>query len=482
MPKNVLLLCSDQHRRDVAGCYGHPIVETPHLDSLAVRGTRFTHAYTPSPICVSARACMATGYYAHQVGAWDNAAPYTGVEATSWGHRLTAHGIRVTTIGKLHYRSQQDPTGFPDQRLPMHVKGGSGNLYGLLREEMPPLASFRTQVENAGPGISDYATYDAQVARAAVHWLHEEADTQTPWALKVSFANPHPPFLAPTEFAERYAPNEVPLPANWQAADWPHHPAIDWLRRQQKIDTPFDETIVRRAIATYFGMVSYVDSLIGDVLNALDATGQTNETLVIYTSDHGEMLGEKGLWFKCCMYEASVGIPFIMAGPGVPRGDVCKAPCSLVDLYPTLLEAFDISAPTDEPPRPGESLLSLAGTPARQRSIFSEFHGALSRSAVAMLRTDRWKFIDYANATPQLFDVQQDPHEQVDLAENADYAELIAGLSAELQTIADPNVLDQRAKADQHRRLEAAGGRDRLLAEGFTTAYTPPPMRGTTTS
>lgn len=472
--KNVMFICSDQHARPVSGAYGHAQAQTPHLDALAARGTRFANAYTPSPICVSARACMATGRHAHQLGTWDNAAPYTGAEARSWGHALTDAGVAVTTIGKLHYRSDTDDTGFPDQRLAMHVKGGSGNLYGLLREHMPPLATFRPQVENAGAGISDYTQYDTVVADAAVRWLHDEAP-DTPWALMVSFANPHPPFTAPPEYLALYPPESITLPDDWQVERWPHHPAIDWLRRQQQIDTPFDEATVRRAIATYYAMVTFVDAQVGRVLAALDAAGQRDETTIIYTSDHGEMHGEHGLWFKCCMYEASVGVPLLLAGPDVPIGAVCDTAVSLVDIAPTLLDITGVSSGALGAGLPGRSLLEIAHTPAHTRPIFSEFHGALSASGMFMLREGQWKYVFYAGQPPQLFDLNADPLEQHDLYGGPAYAPILAALHVRLLAIANPDALDWQAKADQRRRLEAAGGEAALLAQGFNIAYTPPP-------
>jgi choline-sulfatase len=472
--KNILFLCSDQHARHVSGGYGHAQVQTPHLDALAARGTRFANAYTPSPICVSARACIATGRYAHQLGAWDNAAPYTGAEARSWGHTLTEAGITVTTIGKLHYRSAADDTGFPDQRLAMHVKGGSGNLYGLLREHMPPLTTFRPQIANAGVGVSDYAQYDTAVADAAVRWLHNEAP-EKPWALMVSFANPHPPFTASSEYLALYPPESITLPDDWQAERWPHHPAIDWLRRQQQIDTPFDEATVRRAIATYYAMVTFVDAQVGRVLAALDEAGLRDTTTIIYTSDHGEMAGEHGLWFKCCMYEASVGVPLLLAGPDVPAGAVCETSVSLVDIAPTLLDVLGVSSGALGAGLPGTSLLDIAHAPAYTRPIFSEFHGALSASGMFMLREGQFKYVFYAGQPPQLFDLDADPLEQHDQFANPDTAPIVATLHARLLTIADPDALDRQAKADQRRRLDAAGGAAALMAQGFNIAYTPPP-------
>ena len=153
-PSNLLVLMSDQHNRLMMGCAGHPDVKTPNLDALAARGTRFANAYTNSPICVPSRAAMATGRYPHQFGVWDNAAPYTGRPA-SWGHRLTAAGRHVTTIGKLHFRGADDDTGFPDQRIALHCHEGLGDYQGLLRQDMPPRFQHRKYLLEAGPGDSE---------------------------------------------------------------------------------------------------------------------------------------------------------------------------------------------------------------------------------------------------------------------------------------------------------------------------------------
>src|ERR687888_446111 len=164
-------------------------------------GTRFTAAYTNTPICVPARACLATGRYAHTIDSWDNATPYVGTEAPSWGHRLTTQGYKVTTIGKLHYRKVGDPSGFPDQRLAMHVLDGVGDLYQLLRADMPVRPHSRRQVLEAGPGEVEYTRYDRAIGREAAKWLREEAPRETkPWALFVSFTYPHFPLGVPEPY------------------------------------------------------------------------------------------------------------------------------------------------------------------------------------------------------------------------------------------------------------------------------------------
>lgn len=297
-PTNVLLICSDEHTRRVLGCYGNALVRTPNLDALAAGGTRFTNAYSPFPICVPARACLATGRYAHQLGTWDNGAPYTGAEAPSWGHRLTAQGHTVTTVGKLHFRSANDPTGFPDQRLPMHVLDGKGDIFGLLRADSPVRpASVRKYANEAGAGESEYTRYDRAIAQEAAQWLTREAVGQAePWALLVSLVHPHFPLTVPEEYLRLYPPEAVPLPLRGRPEEWPQHLALTWRRRIQALDEPFPEATLRRAIAAYYGMVTFLDEQVGIVLRALAASGQAETTRIVYTTDHGEMLGDHGLW------------------------------------------------------------------------------------------------------------------------------------------------------------------------------------------
>jgi choline-sulfatase len=154
-PTNVLFILSDEHTRRVLGSYGNRIVRTPHLDALATRGTRFASAYCQTPICVPSRGSLATGRWPHAIDSWDNATPYVGTEASSWGHRLTAQGHSVTTVGKLHYRRADDPSGFSDQRVPLHVVDGTGDLYGLLRGDMPPRPQSLRHVIEARAGESE---------------------------------------------------------------------------------------------------------------------------------------------------------------------------------------------------------------------------------------------------------------------------------------------------------------------------------------
>ncbi|MEM8698977.1 MAG: sulfatase-like hydrolase/transferase, partial [Pseudomonadota bacterium] len=209
MAKNFLIVISDEHRRDAMGCMGHPIVKTPHLDSLAARGTLFTNAYTPSPMCVPTRAALATGLPVHRCGFWDSAHPYDG-SIESWMHRIRAAGTETVSIGKLHFRSREDDTGFSRQILPMHVVGGVGWTIGLLRQDPPSYPLGGELAEDVGAGESSYTEYDRAITDAAEAWLSDPPEHA--WAAFVSLVSPHYPLTAPEEFHALYDPTAMPPP------------------------------------------------------------------------------------------------------------------------------------------------------------------------------------------------------------------------------------------------------------------------------
>lgn len=473
-PTNVLVLMSDQHSRSALGCYGNPIVQTPNLDGLAARGTRFLNAYTPSPVCVPARASFVTGRYVHELECWDNNRPYTGAEAPSWGKRLSEQGHHVTTIGKLHYTEETLAEALPDQRLPMYVVKGAA--IGHLRGEMPVRVDSREHVEAAGEGESDYTRFDTAVADAAVRWLRDEAPRHdSPWALFVSLTTPHFPLRVPARYLSRYPSDEMPLPVSWRAEEWPRHPALEANRRLQDQQRPFTESQIRGAVAAYYGLVSFMDDQMGRVLEALVDAGLESETRIVYTSDHGESLGAHGLWWKSNMYEGACAIPLVIAGPGTPASGVCETPVSLVDVYPTVVAGVGARFHDDDATLPGRSLWDIAAAPGDlERIAFSEYHDAFSEAGVFMLRYRNFKYVYYVDAAPQLFDLGSDPDETNDRAADPDLQDVLELLHRRLTEIIDPEDVDRRARADQRCRVEAAGG-TRAVAATFTHTYTPAP-------
>ena len=474
-PQNLLIILSDEHTPGAMGCAGHPVVKTPHLDRLAARGTLFRNAYCTSPICVPSRASLATGLYVSDTGYWDNAKPYEG-SVPSWAHRLNHAGHRALSIGKLHYRSTSDPNGWSEERLPMHVVAGLGDLMGTVRDSRARHRKFRGYHEEAGPGESTYSLYDRNIAAEAVRWLKEEAPghRDKPWALFVSLVCPHPPLKAPDDFYALYPPQTVPWPTDHDPGDRPEHPADRDLREFFDIATPFPEDVVRRSVAAYFGLCSFLDHHVGVLLDTVEEAGLMDSTRVLYTSDHGEMNGEKGIWGKCIMYEPSVGVPMILAGDGVPVGASVATPVSLVDVFPTVRDGVGLAAPDEDRVLRGRSLIDIAGGADGDRPAFAEFHAAGSTTASFMVRQGDLKYIHHVGYRPQLFDMATDPREKNDLGDDPTFAAERRDMEALLRAMVDPDAVNARAKADQAARLAAVGGADTALARG-SFGYTPAP-------
>ncbi len=473
MPSNVLFILSDEHARDISGCYGNQIVQTPNIDALSARGVTFDHAYCNSPICVPSRASLATGEYAHRTRYWDNAHPYDGA-APTWHHNLRGAGHEVVSIGKLHYRSPEDDAGFSECQHPIYVPDGQGDVIGLLRKNGRPRKAASAMAEKAGSGTSGYSDFDHRVADAAVDWVSRRSQSSDkPWVLYVSFVLPHFPLIAPKEFFDMYADAPIPMPDQYEPAQRPSHPGVDAYRNSFNYDDYFDAKTLRVALQAYYGMCSYLDHNIGRVLSALTASGLEDDTLVIYASDHGESLGNRGLWGKSLFYEDSCAVPMIMAGPGVEKDARCETPVSLVDIYPTIVEAAGGALDERERALPGSDLRQLAREPARDRAVFSEYHAAGSTSGGFMVRKGDWKLIYYVGHEPQLFNLADDPREINDLAGQEQTADVQADLEAELSRIVDPEKADAQAFSDQTKRIEQLGGVDAIRAKaeiGFTPA------------
>lgn len=473
-------MMSDEHNPKVLGCAGHPVIHTPNLDALAARGTSFSSCYTTSPVCIPARAGFACGKYIHQIGYWDNADAYDGA-APSWHHLLRGNGHRVASVGKLHFRLAGEDHGFSEEIIPMHIYQGKGDLLGLIRDDMPPRGNSKKMIAMAGPGESTYTLYDKDICSRAQVWLHEQATRRgassqdKPWALFVSFVAPHFPLTAPPEHYYRYWKRELPMPKLYAREERPKHPYIvDYSRNFNYDDYFASPQDVKKALAGYFGLVSYLDENIGKVLAALRDAGLADDTVVMYTSDHGDNLGARGLWGKSTMYEEIAGVPMILAGPGVPAGKRVATPVSHVDAFPTILEIAGEGMPAGFP---GFSLIEIAEGLKPERTVLSEYHGMGSSTGAFAVRVGKWKYVHYAKYGPQLFDLEQDPDETRDLAlDLADpaHAAALEECRLRLYAICDPADVDRRARARQAELLALNGGREAVIERG-DFGFTPAP-------
>lgn len=469
-PANMLVIMSDQHNPKMLGELGHEWMHTPNLDGLARRGTRFDCAYCNSPLCVPSRASFATGRYVHENGCWDNAIAYQG-NHPSWGHRLQAAGNPVFSIGKLHYRSEDDDTGFDEQIVPMHIMMGVGDLHGSIRPELPVRYQARQYVEEIGPGETKYQVYDLDITRRACDFIRNRAPTMTekPWVLFVSMICPHFPIVAPQRFYNMYPYDSLP---DFKPADEDLFKSHPWW---QGFNDCFiyeryikDDEHRKRILASYLGSCSFMDENVGRVLKALDYSGLGDNTRVVYLSDHGDNIGARRIWGKSTMHDESAGIPLIMAGPGIPNGHVCRTPVSIVDMFPTILDGAGAPFGPGDDSLPGRSLLDIAGeADDKTRVAFSEYHAAGAISGAYMLRTFRYKYIHYAGGyDPELYDLEREPEEMNNVAADPNYAGTLARLRNQLLELIDPEKINEQALSDQARLIDRHGGREAIIARG----------------
>jgi choline-sulfatase len=472
---NVLFIISDQHQQKVTGCYGHDFIQTPNIDGLAVGGTRFTTAYTNSPICVPARAALATGRYVHDTGYWDNSHAYDG-RVKSWHQMAREHGANAVSIGKLHFQQDCDPAGFDEQIIPMHMVGVFGDVRECVKRPLaPPLKRSRT-AEQIGSGETDYTKYDTDVMTKTCEWLRDKGTSKTdkPWVLMSSFVCPHPPHIAPQEFYDLYDGIDIPIP-KLSDISVSLHPWIQLQQRSRNHEdflTPEKKQVLLKA---YYGCTTFLDHNIGKVLQALDDSGLRDDTIIIYTTDHGENLGARRLWGKSNMYEEACALPMIISGPDIPEGRVSTTPVTLIDIAPTILDAIDQNGVAAKEGLPGTSLIQISNKVSNpDRIAFSEYFAAAADRATFMIRKGNYKYIHYEGYEPELFDLEEDQEEMKNLACDPDYQSVLAEYQNDLRKIVDPAGADERAYRAQEALLNEFGGREKAIAKGAVQG-TPPP-------
>ncbi|HCH22843.1 MAG TPA: sulfatase [Oceanospirillaceae bacterium] len=468
--QNLIIILSDEHQARAMGCVGHPFVKTPHLDKLAARSTLYSNAYTPSPICVPARAAFATGRYAHQISTWDNAMPYTG-DPKGWGHALQDAGVRVESIGKLHYRKDDDPTGFDKLHLPMQVAGGTGMVWASFRKLDERFSHGKRMLgDYIGPGESPYTQYDTRITDLTVDWLQQAAEQEQPWCLYVGLVAPHFPLICPQEFYNLYPEGSLPEPKLHPTTGYQRHPWVELQNALMDSEANFtDEAERQRAFSAYYGLCSWLDSNVGEIMQTLEATGLADNTTVIYSSDHGDNVGARGLWGKSNMYEEAAAVPMLVARPG-QTAEVTTTPVSLVDIAATVLDHFNLP---EDPAYVGNSLYQLPAHD-QNRVVYSEYHAVGAVTGAFMVRQGDWKLIHYHDFEPELFNLNTDSEELTNLSADPAYADMLQHMYAILAEICDTKQVEWQAHEDQDAMIEAYGGREVAITLGAPAA-TPAP-------
>ncbi len=387
---NLLFLCADDHRADAVGALGHPVLRTPHWDRLTHEGTTFTHMFTTVPICTPARAELLTGCNAFSNGVrWFG--DTTDPARTTLAQGFAGAGYQTFFTGKWHNDGTPDTRGYEITRRV---------FVGGMRDHVMTF-------EENGHSVSGFSS--ELFAEAAMQFIGgENRDTGRPWLAQVAFTAPHDPRTPPPGW--RPDPATLPLPPSFL----PEH-AFDngemTIRDEQLEKWPRTPDAVREHLADYYGMLAHLDAQVGRLLDALEATGQAQNTLVVYTGDHGLAVGSHGLMGKMSMYDHSVRVPLLLRGPGVPAGIRSAALCQSFDLFPTLCDLAGVPIPPSV--AEGRSLrpVLLGEASAHRDAVFGAY-----RDVQRMVRTARWKYIEYPQINKtQLFDLENDPHELSDL-------------------------------------------------------------------
>lgn len=462
--QNTIVICSDEHHFRYSGYAGHPYVQTPNLDELAKDGAVFQRAYCPSPVCTPSRMGFITGKYVSQIGSWFIGCPLDKREST-WASRLSAAGVHTTMLGKMDFCGPYQSGGFDDYRIierrgafkpyPRIAPLGSRTKDYVREDKLRHIlhSGIRKDIQTDGRGGHDdelgFFDHDRMVTQWALDFLRakEKKREKKPWVLYLGYLMPHWPYICPKEYFDLYYPNRVNMPFDCVMPENERlHPAIRAFQRACNFKDVTQEDI-RRVLASYSGMITAMDGMIGQVLSELKRQGIYENTNILYTSDHGDSCGEHGLFYKQCSYDGSAAVPLIVKGPCVQPGITVTTPVTLVDMYPTLLSLYGLSPEVD---RPGKSWIPLLrGESAYGMSYaFCEYHGNFFRDSWYMLLQDGFKYTYYVGDRPTLYNIEQDPHEMNDLAGEADQVSRLVAFEKLLREILNPEEVDRKSKED----------------------------------
>ncbi|MEO1492183.1 MAG: choline-sulfatase [Pseudomonadota bacterium] len=459
---NIVLIMADQLAPHFTGAYGHPLVKTPHIDALAARGARFDAAYCNAPLCAPSRFSFMSGQLVTRIAAYDNASEFPATIPT-FAHYLRRAGYRTCLSGKMHFVGPDQLHGF-EERLTTDIYPADHAWtpdWELPDERIDSFYHNMDAVKNAGKAAATFQyEYDEETAFFARRRIFEYAMEKTaPFCMVVSFIHPHDPYVARPEWWDLYDHDAIDMPGSPQATD-PHSTRL-MAGIEADLHVP-TEAEVRNARHAYYANTSYFDSKVGAVVRVLEESDQLDNTVIIVTADHGDMLGERGLWYKMAFFEHSARVPLIMAGPGLAQ-NVVETPCSLVDLLPTFLEIAGIEGELGMP-IDGHSLWGYASgawteDPNNEGLAIGEYCAEMAPGTpVFMIRRGRWKYIHCDADPPQFYDVVADPQELDNLIGQPDYAGIAADFAAEVRDRWDSAKIsaDVIATQKQRRAVHAA--------------------------
>jgi len=453
---NFLFIMADQMAAPALPIYGNKVVKTPNLENLAEGGVVFENNYCNFPLCAPSRFSMLSGQLCSRIGAYDNGAEFPASVPT-FIHHLRMMGYHTCLSGKMHFVGPDQLHGF-EERLTTEIYPADFTWTADWEKGITGFANMQNVLEAGLCRRSMQLDYDEDVVNFAVQKIYDLArdPDSTPFFLAASFTHPHDPYVTTPEYWNRYGHNDIDMPAVPKIPDEDLDVHSRGIRNCFSMDSAnVTEAHIRNARHGYYGSISYIDDKVGQLMDALKLAGLMDNTILIFTSDHGDMMGERGLWYKKSFWEWSTRVPLIFHAPHRFKSNRIARNVSLVDLFPTILELSDGSMSCVAEPIDGHSLCNLLHGKEEDwlNTVYCE---VLSEGVVVphiMIRRDRFKYMYGDDDSPLLFDLIEDPQELNNLAGLTDYADIEKAFTQEVQHRWDLKALKQDIIQSQKRRL-----------------------------
>lgn len=468
---NILFLMADQMAASALPMYGHPLVKTPHLSRLAEEGVVFDSAYCNSPLCAPSRFTLMAGQLPSRIGGYDNAAEFAA-DIPTYAHYLRDAGYLTALTGKMHFCGPDQLHGF-EERLTTDIYPADFGWFVDWEniENRPSYYHNMSSVTQAGPCVrSNQIDFDDEVAFRAQRFLYDYARNgeTRPFSLTVSLTHPHDPYTIAQEYWDRYAHDDIDMPRVPYSRELmdPHSQRLRHVYQLEEGGVTDEQ--IRNARHAYYGALSYVDDQIGAVLKALKETGLDENTIIVFSGDHGDMLGERGLWYKMSWFEDSARVPMIVHAPARFAPRRVSQSVSTMDLLPTFAELAGNGKPPEYAvPVDGRSLLPHLTEGQGHDEAIGEYLGEGAIAPLLMIRRGRYKFVYSAPDPDQLFDLEADPLELTNLAEVPTHEALCQEFRNEVATRWDYDRMHNEVIASQRRRKLVS----RALKQGKVTPW-----------
>ncbi|AQH01803.1 choline-sulfatase [Burkholderia sp. KK1] len=458
--QNILVLMADQLTPFALSAYGNRVTKTPRIDALARDGVVFESAYCASPLCAPSRFSLLAGKLPSNIGAYDNAAEFPS-ETLTFAHYLRAEGYRTILSGKMHFCGADQLHGF-EERLTTDIYpadfGWTPDWQNF--DARPTWYHNMSSVIDAGPCVrTNQLDFDDEVTFTTRQKLFDIARERhagkdaRPFMMVASLTHPHDPYAIPRKYWDMYCDDDIDMPSyrdSLEACD-PHSKRLRHVYEADR--TPPTERQIRNARRAYYGAVSYVDDQFASILEALEQAGLADDTIIVVTSDHGEMLGERGLWYKMTFFEGGCRVPLIVHAPKRFRAHRVPDSVSHLDVLPTLVEFARGEAPQSWPDSiDGQSLVPHLDESGGHDEAIGEYLAEGAIAPIVMIRRGRFKFIHTSVDPDQLYDVEADPFERENLAGDERHAARVAEFRAEVEQRWNLDALHRDVLTSQQRR------------------------------